>query len=377
MADDSLRGLIDSVRTRVQAELEAQLIAVAQGHEAALATLRQRLTAEADQRAASEQARFKSEAQQTIEAAVMAARADVEERVAAEITRHRIDAERELNEQRNRLRAESDARIAAAASASLQRGTIVPAVRAIESARTLSDMLTTIAAAAANRVPQSMLLIARGEELKPWNPAAAWSDVGEVAALAGEALTTRSVIRNDGTAIAVPLLLDGSAVGVLYGEAPGTGVEFTGWAEALETLASCGAASLGYLTAVRTAQAREWLGGERAPVAPGTSTPSSARATTPSDSAGTPAAAAPANEEEAQAARRYARLLVSEVKLYNEAAVREGRARRDLLRRLAPEVDRARRLYEERVASSVPGRAQHFQQELVQTLAGGDPSLLG
>ena len=49
-------------------------------------------------------------------------------------------------------------------------------------------------------------------------------------------------------------------------------------------------------------------------------------------------------------ARRYARLLVSEIKLYNESAVRTGRERRDLLVRLRPEIDRARRLYEERSA---------------------------
>jgi hypothetical protein len=78
-----------------------------------------------------------------------------------------------------------------------------------------------------------------------------------------------------------------------------------------------------------------------------------------------------------QGARRYARLLVSEIKLYNEAAVRTGREQRDLLRRLRAEIDRAQRLYEERVPSAVGGRQVYFQQELVQTLADGDPALLG
>ena len=85
---------------------------------------------------------------------------------------------------------------------------------------------------------------------------------------------------------------------------------------------------------------------------------------------------APASDEES-GARRYARLLVSEIKLYNEAAVRDGRERRDLLARLRPEIERARRLYEERVPATVGGRGLYFQQELVQTLAGGDPGLLG
>jgi hypothetical protein len=76
-------------------------------------------------------------------------------------------------------------------------------------------------------------------------------------------------------------------------------------------------------------------------------------------------------------ARRYARLLVSEIKLYNESAVRTGRERRDLLARLRPEIDRARRMYEERVPASLGDRATVFQQELIQTLAEGDPALLG
>ena len=84
---------------------------------------------------------------------------------------------------------------------------------------------------------------------------------------------------------------------------------------------------------------------------------------------------APANDE--NGARRYARLLVSEIKLYNEAAVHIGRQKRDLMSRLRPEIERARRLYEERVPASVAARGTYFQQELVQTLADGDSALLG
>ena len=78
-----------------------------------------------------------------------------------------------------------------------------------------------------------------------------------------------------------------------------------------------------------------------------------------------------------QGARRYARLLVSEIKLYNEAAVRAGREQRDLLQRLRAEIDRALKLYEERVPAAVGGRHAYFQQELIQTLADGDAALLG
>src|SRR5207244_1844668 len=83
-----------------------------------------------------------------------------------------------------------------------------------------------------------------------------------------------------------------------------------------------------------------------------------------------------APREDDQAARRYARLLVSEIKLYHEPAVIEGRRERDLMTRLGGEIARARVLYEQRIASSVPGAASHFQEELVRTLADGDPTLL-
>jgi len=78
-----------------------------------------------------------------------------------------------------------------------------------------------------------------------------------------------------------------------------------------------------------------------------------------------------------EGARRYAKLLVSEIKLYNEGAVRVGRQRGDLLHRLREEIERAQRLYEERVPAAVTSRELYFQQELVQTLADGDASLLG
>jgi hypothetical protein len=81
--------------------------------------------------------------------------------------------------------------------------------------------------------------------------------------------------------------------------------------------------------------------------------------------------------EEDASALRYARLLISEIKLYQEDAVNNGRRDANLLERLGPEIARARRLYEERVPADVRSRADYFGQELVRTLANGDPRLLG
>ncbi len=76
-------------------------------------------------------------------------------------------------------------------------------------------------------------------------------------------------------------------------------------------------------------------------------------------------------------ARRLARLLVSEIKLYNEEQVEEGRRNRDVYHRLKDDIDRSRQIYEERIHESVREATDYFQQELVRSLAGGDPRALG
>ncbi len=88
----------------------------------------------------------------------------------------------------------------------------------------------------------------------------------------------------------------------------------------------------------------------------------------------------PASETEQRAhndARRFARLLVSEIKLYNAAKVNEGRRNFDLYARLKDEIDRSRKVYDKRVSPAVAARFDYFYDELVQTLAEGDPSKLG
>ncbi|MGE0129375.1 MAG: hypothetical protein AB7U82_14960 [Blastocatellales bacterium] len=88
----------------------------------------------------------------------------------------------------------------------------------------------------------------------------------------------------------------------------------------------------------------------------------------------------PGSETEQRAhndARRFARLLVSEIKLYNAAKVNDGRRNYDLYDRLKDEIDRSRKVYDKRVAPAVAARFDYFYDELVQTLAEGDPAKLG
>ena len=76
-------------------------------------------------------------------------------------------------------------------------------------------------------------------------------------------------------------------------------------------------------------------------------------------------------------ARRFARLLVSEIKLYNEQKVAEGRSQGDLYQRLREYIDRSREMYDKRVKPEVAQRYDYFHHELVNTLAEGDAAKLG
>lgn len=76
-------------------------------------------------------------------------------------------------------------------------------------------------------------------------------------------------------------------------------------------------------------------------------------------------------------ARRFARLLVSEIRLYNEQAVQDGKANKDIYRRLKDDIDRSREMYEQRVPAEVRSTTNYFFEELVRTLADGDPDALG
>ncbi len=77
-------------------------------------------------------------------------------------------------------------------------------------------------------------------------------------------------------------------------------------------------------------------------------------------------------------ARRLARLLVSEIKLYNEEIIEEGRRSGNIYDRLKDDIDRSRQMYEERIDPRLlQSDNDYFRRELVQRLAGGDERLLG
>ena len=76
-------------------------------------------------------------------------------------------------------------------------------------------------------------------------------------------------------------------------------------------------------------------------------------------------------------AKRFARLLVSEIKLYNEQRVLEGRENRDIYVRLKRDIDRSRDMYQKRISPTVSRKVDYFHDELIRILGDNDPSHLG
>jgi hypothetical protein len=76
-------------------------------------------------------------------------------------------------------------------------------------------------------------------------------------------------------------------------------------------------------------------------------------------------------------AQRFARLLVDEIKLYNQAKVAEGRRNRDLYSRLKEDIEKSRSTFQKRYGSTAAASGDYFQKEVVRSLAEDDTSVMG
>jgi hypothetical protein len=76
-------------------------------------------------------------------------------------------------------------------------------------------------------------------------------------------------------------------------------------------------------------------------------------------------------------AQRFARLLVDEIKLYNQAKVAEGRKHKDLYDRMKDDIEKSRSTYQKRYGSTIANAGNYFQMELVRSLAEDDLSIMG
>src|SRR5262245_31137470 len=367
------KDALEAVRQRLQNDLDAE-------RERALGAERQRMQAEFDaerrrsaEAEATRQGEIETERQrlQGEVAQAQAALAAADEQARTDLDALRMHLEGEIAVARAGAAAVVKAvSMPAAAGTGPDAGRIVGAIRALDDSTTLSETLDLLLNHTRALAGRAALFLIDGSRLKAWRGAGIPQvdvQTGE-SSIGGQDLLARAIqsgravqsgpdvppppfarLSAKGTALAMPVLLGGRAVAVLYADS-GDGALPAGAPDLVDALLRHASTVLAVLTAQRTLDVvtgKPLNGG-----------------------------AVPDPNADDQSARRFARLLVSEIKLYNEAAVRDGRQHRDLLARLGPEIERARRLYEERVPG-VGSRHMYFQQELVQTLADGDPSLLG
>ena len=263
---------------------------------------------------------------------------------------------------------------------------LLDAVRSLDRARSLSETLDTLTRCAAGETSRAAVLTIRGGRVHGWRfigfgpldlePSIDLSldEVGIIAnavranaVASGQPAPPFAELPHGASCIALPIALGGDVVAVLYADADSSSSESPTAkpesrvpnpesrilnSDALEILTRYAARGIEALTAFKVAR-------------------SLTAAASTADAHSTAA-----DEDEEAAARRYARLLVSEIKLYHEDSVAAGRRERDLNIRLGGEITRARALYEQRIPPHVRQRVAYFDDELVRTLANGDSSLL-
>lgn len=338
------------------------------------------------------------ELMQAVEAADTRARADVEARIAARENALRAELERRLTQQIEQARAlaAEQSRAAAAAEAAQRHATVeadaavaraserearlaaverlLASVRRLDAAGSLRETLEVLVQSASLETPRVAVLLIEGSSVRAFahrgfhdvpasGPIASGGVVEACVQLGQPAFTSDAAglkapgfaeLAEDRAGFAAPLRVGSRTVAVLYADDAGEGAHDApaAWPEALELLTRHASIHLENLTAVRA----QFHMTEAVPTAG--------------------SGAGDEGEADPESAKRYARLLISEIKLYNEGDVRLGREHKDLRRRLGAEIERAERAYRDRVPEALPGRDEYFHTELVNTLAGGDASTL-
>jgi hypothetical protein len=90
-----------------------------------------------------------------------------------------------------------------------------------------------------------------------------------------------------------------------------------------------------------------------------------------------PPSLSPEEQDIHRKAQRFSRLLVDEIKLYNQAKVAEGRQNKDLYDRLKEVIEKSRMTYHKRYGNTVAASANYFEHEIIRSLAEDDPSIMG
>ncbi|MEX2270518.1 MAG: GAF domain-containing protein [Vicinamibacterales bacterium] len=376
--EQDIRTSLDAFSARLRAAIDGELDGLAKELSQAADDAISRVRNEAEVDAAAREAAARDEAEVRLSQRVDEARATaLAEATATAAAEAEQTAARQIADAATARAAEREARLAA-----VER--LLSSVRSIDASTSLRDTLEVLVQTASLETPRVAVLLIEGDSVRPFShrgfdgiPASgplAAGGVVEACVLHGQSAFTGdaaglkapgfAALADDRAGFAAPLRVGNRTVAVLYADdAAGEDHDApAAWPEALELLARHASIHLENMTALRAAS--------------GSPPPFRENDASPVSTMGSGTAAGTDTAQDAEAARRYARILVSEIKLYNEPAVRLGREHKDLRTRLHDDIERARRTYLDRVPETVAARDEYFDRELLQTLAGGDSSIL-
>src|SRR5579872_641337 len=353
-------------------------------------------------------------------------RSSIEQTISRRLGEHLEQLQREIVEQVVRevepyLSAAGEAAVAETAAAeprvssgeaSPVTGRLSAAAASIQESNVQADILKALLEGVSNFSARSALFVVRGNTLAGWQArgfsddnirglsldgskglaARAAQDRGRASAAAVE-FDSSFVERHgnpwDGNATVFPLVVKDKVAAILYcdsGRDAGRHTDYSAvevltrytclWLEHAAVKKHTGPAGAA-AEAVGAAAATTPIPPPIAAVAPPTPAP-------PPPAAAKPVAAEPAldhlpaeEQELHKKACRFAKLLVDEIKLYNQSKVAEGKQSRDLYKILREDIEKSRATYDKRYGGTPAASAKYFDSEIVRILADNDRSVLG
>lgn len=288
--------------------------------------------------------------------------------------------------------------------ASAVSGILSSTISAIQASTAQADILKALLEGVSKFSPRTALFVVRGTSLAGWQArgfaddnirgltldgskglaAKAIQDRGRVS---GAATDFDSVFMQkhgapaDRSGLVFPLVVRDKVAAILYcdtGSKAAVGAD----SDAIEVLTRYTCLWLELAAGKKSSGAAE---SNAAPVS-SASTEASAVASAPTAefSATALAGAAPAvgtlsadEQELHKKAQRFAKLLVDEIKLYNQSKVAEGKQNRDLYKVLREDIEKSRATYDKRYGGTPVATARYFDSEVVRILADNDRSLMG
>lgn len=261
-------------------------------------------------------------------------------------------------------------------------------VAAIEDGASQADILRALLKGAARFSGRVALFVVRGNTATGWESRGFQDDdaIKSVSLDAGQGMIARAIqdrtpraeaavefdpgfiesagIPADGNALVVPLLVREKVPAVIYADAGTQGGKLDH--AAVQLLVRSAGHWLELLSARKAA-----------PAAAEKAEPEPEKA----EEAPAPLPAEPEisaeHEEVHKKAKKFAKLLVDELKLYNQSKVAEGRAHKDLYDRLKEDIDKSRAAYEKRYGNTPAASGDYFRQAVIHILADNDESVLG